>query len=449
MPIKTGLQRYLGQCAKAVLERERPFIIGVTGSVGKSTAKQMIGAALQAHAPEHRVRVPAGSFNNELGLPLTVFGASYPRRSPMAWLSLLMKATAGRFGLWKTGINTFVFEMGADKPGDIEYLTSIAKPDVAVITAVTPEDPELPPVHSAFYPSIDALAEQKSQLVKAVRDGGSVVLNADDKRVFAMRHLTHEHVTTFGEMEQAEVRILETQIVMEDRGEINIPTGIRTVITVFGHRYEFYFDGVFGRPIAYAAAAAVGVVAEMDIEQEQVRSMPQYYIPMPGRTRIIPGIKHTTLLDDTYNSSPAAAISALRDLGRMPLKAGQRRVACLGEMRELGDESANLHRRVGAEAARSGLDLLVCCGTFSAAMAEGALANGMKPEQVQVIEDTPEAGLFIQNWLQAGDVVLAKASQGTIHTKGVRMERVIKELMAEPLRASELLVRQDEAWKRT
>jgi UDP-N-acetylmuramoyl-tripeptide--D-alanyl-D-alanine ligase len=187
----------------------------------------------------------------------------------------------------------------------------------------------------------------------------------------------------------------------------------------------------------------------MDIAQDQVRSMPQHYIPMPGRTRIIPGIKQSVLLDDSYNSSPAAAISALKDLGHMPLKSGQRRAACLGEMRELGGESANLHRRVGAEAARSGLDLLVCCGTFSAAMAEGAIANGMDPERVKVIEDTPEAGLFIQKWLKTGDVVLAKASQGTIHTKGVRMERVIKELMAEPLRAKELLVRQDEAWQRT
>ena len=330
MSIKTGLQQYLGQCAKAVIKRERPFIVAITGSVGKSSTKQMIGAALQADNPEHRVRVPAGSFNNELGLPLTIFGATYPRRSPLAWFSLLAKATAGRLGLWKTGIKTFVLEMGADKPGDIEYLASIAPPDVAVITAVTPEDPDLAPVHVAFYPSIDALAEQKSMLVKAVREGGGVVLNADDKRVFAMRHLTHEHVTMFGEMEQAEVRIVETQIVMEDRGEINVPTGIRTVITVFGHRYEFYFDGVFGRPIAYAAAAAIGVVAEMDIAQDEVRNMPAHFYPMPGRTRIIPGIKQTTLLDDTYNSSPAAALSAIRDLAKMPLKAGQRRAACLG-----------------------------------------------------------------------------------------------------------------------
>ncbi len=448
MPLKTALWRYLGTSAAAVIRREKPFIVGITGSVGKSTCKQAVAAVLQADIPENRVRVPSGSFNNELGLPLTIFGLSYPRRSLAAWLVLLFRATAGRFGLWRTGVKTFVLEMGADKPGDLAYLTSIAPPDIAIVTAVTPEDPNMAPVHSANYGSIEALAEEKSKLVKAVQAGGSVILNADDKRVFAMRHLTHEHVTMFGEMEAAEVRILESQIVMEDRGEANVPVGMRVVITVYGHRYDLFFEGVFGKPVAYSVAAAVGVVSTMDIEQDPVREMPLHFHPMPGRTRIIPGIKHTTLLDDSYNSSPAAALSALRDLARMPVKPGQRKAACLGEMRELGPEARNLHRTVGAEAARLGLDLLVCCGIFASAMEEGALENGMQPEQVHVIEDTPEAGLFLQEWIKPGDIVLAKASQGTIDTKGVRMERVIKELMAEPQRASELLVRQDTAWQR-
>lgn len=448
MSVKAALWRYLGTSAAAVIRRERPFVIAITGSVGKSTSKQAVAAVLQADVAEHAVRVPLGSFNNELGLPLTVFDVSYPRRSPLAWMSLLWRATAGRFGFWKTGIKTFVLEMGADKPGDIEYLTSIAPPDIAIVTAVTPEDPSLAPVHLANYGSIDALAEEKAKLVKAVKSGGTVILNADDKRVFAMRHLTHEHVVTFGETDAADVRILETQIVMEDRGESNAPVGIRTVITVYGHRYELFFEGVFGRPIAYATAAAVAVVASMDIEQDPVREMPLHFKPMAGRTRIISGIKQTTLLDDSYNSSPAALMSALRDLALMPVKAGQRKAACLGEMRELGIESENLHRMVGAFAGRSHLDLLVCCGIFSSAMAEGALAAGMTAEQIRVIEDTPEAGLFLQNWIKSGDIILAKASQGTIVTKGVRMERVIKELMAEPLRAPELLVRQDEAWQR-
>lgn len=448
MSPKIAIWRYLGSSAALVIKREHPFIIAITGSVGKSTTKQMIGAVLRSDLPENRIRISPGSFNNELGLPLSIFGSSYPRRSPLAWAGLLLRASLGRLGLWKTGIKIFVFEMGADKPGDIEYLTSIAPPDIAIITAVTPQDPNLAPVHLMNYVSIDALAEQKTKLIKALRSGGTVILNADDKRVFGMRHHTAEHVITFGEAKTSDACIFETLVIMDAGEDMSIPIGLRAVIAEYGHKYDFKFPGVFGEPIGNAAAIAVGVAAALDISQDQVREMPQHFRPMPGRTRIIPGIKRSILLDDTYNSSPAAVISALKDMIQMDLKPGQRRVACLGEMRELGEEAEALHRQIGAEVARLGLDLLVCCGIFAHAMAEGARANGMSSDQVLVFDDTPEAGLFLQKWIKPGDVVLAKASQGTLETKGVRMERVIKELMADPLRASELLVRQDPAWQR-
>lgn len=448
MPLRRMLEQYLGQAAKTVIIRERLFVVAVTGSVGKSTTKQTIAAVLRADSPEQHVRVTAKNYNNELGVPLTVFGLPAPGRSVVAWLQLLGVATMAKLGFWRSGLRVLVLEMGADKPGDIEYLSSIAKPDISVVTAVTPEDPNMPPVHLAQYPSIDALAEQKAWLVKAMKTGGTAILNADDKRVFAMRHLTHEHILTFGETDAADIRIVKSEVKTEDSSHGKRPVGIDIQIDCYQRSYEFFLPGVYGRSVAFAVAASVAVAQAMDISEEQVMGLSKAFVPMPGRTRIIPGIKHTTLFDDSYNSSPSAVLSSLRDLSALILDSGQRRVACLGEMRELGERSESMHRMVGAEAARLGLDLLVCCGIFGHAMAEGALANGMKPEAVKVIEDTPEAGLFIQDWIKPGDIILAKASEGTIHTKGVRMERVIKELMAEPMRAGELLVRQGEVWQR-
>lgn len=448
MTLLTNMERWLGRAAKKTLLQERPLVIAVTGSVGKSSTKETIGAALRTDDPASRVRVSRKNYNNELGLPLTVFGADAPGRSFAAWLGLLWKAWMISSGFRKTGIRTFVLELGADKPGDLAYLTSIAPPDVAVVTAVTPEDPAMAPVHSANYPSIDALAEEKATLVRTVRSGGSVVLNADDRRVFAMRHLTHEHVITFGESEGADVRLIGSRIVVEAGQYGNVPKGLEVTVESFNRQRVLFIPGVFGKPIAYAVAASIGVAAALDLGLDAVERIPTHFSPLPGRTRIIPGIKYATLFDDSYNASPVAVLSALRDLSGVALQPGQRRAACLGEMRELGEPSEMLHRMVGAEAAKLGVDLLVCCGTFSRAMADGARSAGMAEDRVKIFDDTPEAGLFLQHWMKPGDIVLAKASEGRIDTKGVRMERVIKELMADPMQAGELLVRQEAAWGR-
>ncbi len=450
----TSTERWLGNAARAVIARERPFIVAITGAVGKSTTKQAVAAVLRASdRPRNEIRVSAKNYNNELGVPLTVFDAEAPGRSIPSWLRLIVKACLAKFGLRRVCPKTLVLEMGADKPGDIAYLTSIATPDIAIVTAVTPEGSDIAPVHTGNYASIDAVVAEKGSLVKAVRTGGTVIVNADDKRTFAMRHSTAEHVLTFGEADGADVRIKQTSIRLEVTEHGKVPVGLDIELETYQRAFRFFVPGVFGRPIAYALAAGAAVGLALDVSDEQIQDAVSALEILPGRTRILPGIKHTTILDDSYNASPAAVLSAVRDLMSMPLAPGQRRAAAIGEMRELGPDAATLHRMVGSEAAKAGIDLLVCCGIFAGAMAEGARANGMTPEAVQVVHDAPEAGLFLQKWIKPGDVVLVKGSEGPLPsspnfrtTTGVRMERVAKELMAEPLRASELLPRQLERW---
>ena len=448
MTILTSLQNWLGRAAQKTLQREKPFIVAITGSVGKSSARQAIAAVLLADDPAMGVRVSAKNYNNELGIPLTVFNKPAPGRSLMSWLDLLWSAFVISIGLKSTGVRTFVLEMGADKAGDIAYLVKLAPPDVSVVTGVTPGYGDLTPVHTSRYNSIQAVVEEKSTLVKSVKEGGAVVLNADDARVFSMRHLTAAHVVTFGETDAADIRLLEARIVTEPSPYGQVPTGLEVRFERVHRRDHLYLPGVFGRSMAYAVAASLGVAEAMDVGQEASVRIHEHFHPLPGRTRIIPGIKFTTLFDDSYNSSPVAVLSAVQDLASLTLDPHQRKVVCLGEMRELGETAAAMHRLVGAEVAKLHIDLFVPCGTFAHAMAEGALANGMSPDQVKTFEDTPEAGRFLQNWIKPGDVILAKASQGAIDTKGVRMERVIKELMAEPERAAELIPRQEKAWER-
>lgn len=446
--LRKTLARFLGKMAAATVRRGGFTVVAVTGSVGKSTTKQMIGAVLGAETGASGVRVTAKNYNNELGIPLTVFDEKAPGHSPTAWARLLWKALVTGFGFRVPGIKTLVLEMGADHPGDLAYLCSIAPPNISVITAITPEGASLAPVHLANYPSIDAVAKEKATLVERLSKKGTAILNADDPRVFDLRRMTEGHVILFGENDGADIRIVSTKVACREEDGKAVPYGLEVAVEGFNRQATIVVPGVFGRPMAYALAAALGVADALDVHVNSVQDALKGFSPLPGRTRIIPGIKHTTLFDDSYNASPASVLSAVRDLAGVQLTVSQRRVACLGEMRELGEQSESMHRLVGSEAAKQGIDLLVACGPFAKAMADGALANGMKQEQVQVFEDTPEAGRFLQNWIKPGDVVLAKASEGTIKSKGVRMERVIKELMAEPQRAGELLCRQEEVWGR-
>ena len=449
MSLLQTLESWLSTRAAEIVRRERPLIIAITGTVGKSTAKLAIGALLNADDPAtSKTRVSPKNYNNELGVALTVFGCAAPARSTIVWLRLMWKAWVMSHGWQSTGIRTFVLEMAADKPGDLARLVAIAPPDIAVVTAITAEDPTVAPVHVANYSSVDALVQEKATLIKALPPQATAILNMDDARVFAMRHLTSAHIITFGVADGADVRLVATRVMMEESEHGRVPTGLEIQLESFNRLRTLRLPGICGTPAAYSVAAAVAVGAALDVGLESVEDLPNHFQPLPGRMRIIPGIKFTTLLDDTYNASPPAVLSAVRDLAAMPLLESQRRMACLGEMRELGSHAEAMHRLIGAEVAKRGIDFFVACGTLASVMAEGARANGMREDQIKIFGDTPEAGEFLREWIRPGDVILAKASEGRHDGKGVRMERVIKSLMREPHRASELLVRQEKVWKR-
>lgn len=448
MSVRRSLERWLGAQAKKVLRRERPFVITVNGAVGKTTTKRAIGAILATDEHASSFRVSPKSYNNELGVPLTVFGHDAPGRSILAWLRLMKDACVYGFGLKRLGIATFVFEIGADKPNDLDYLLDLVTPDIAVVSAVMPDNEGLTPVHTANFPSAEALVEEETKPVARTRQEGVVILNADDRRVFAMRHATAARCLTFGEADGSDIHILSHTVRTQVTEYGNIPIGLEVCLQVLQRQEVFYIPGVFGRSAAYALAAALAVAVTLDFTPEEYRKFSDHFEPHPGRARIIPGIKRTTLYDDTYNASPSSVLAGLRDLAETPVQEGQRKIACIGEMRELGESSEKMHRFIGAEAARLGIDHLVPCGRMAQLLAEGARANGMTDERIHSFEDSPEAGRWIQRFLKPGDIVFVKASEGRFDSVGARMERVIKELMAEPNRAKDLLVRQDKAWER-
>lgn len=432
MSLQNTFERYLGRCVAAAIHREQPTVIAVAGSVGKSSTKQATGIAMGGGEVGTGVVATKKNYNNELGVPLTVFGCEAPGRSILAWLKLLGRATASRFGLRKLGADTFVLEMGTDHPGDLAYLVSMAPPHVAILTAIGPE-------HTEFFGDLAGVAKEESTIVRCLPPHGIAILNADDPESQKITLPVGVARLTFGFHPEATARILETRMIVNDQAPEE--SGMEIRMAVFGTTHVLRLRYAAGKPQAYAAAAALLAVAALDGDDRlAISRLQQQFQGMPGRMRLLAGVKRTWLLDDSYNSSPLAALSAVRDLATFPVGEGNRRIAALGDMLELGALSEDAHVQLGRMVAECGIDMLVTCGTLAHTAGRAAVEAGMDEAGVVHFDTSAEAGLFIQDRLHPGDVVLVKGSQGA------RMERITKELLAHPEKAPQLIVRQTAEW---
>lgn len=436
--IKKWIIAFLAASARRAIRREKPTIVAITGSFGKSSAKEAIAIALGASEPGAFVRATRKNYNNEFGVPFTVLNVQAPGKDPVKWAIVLFKAFWIGWGFGRIGVHTLVLEMGADHPGDLEWLVEIAPPHISVVTSVGE-------AHSQYFGTIDDVAKEKSTLVRALKKNGIAILNNDDPRVTAMRRYFEGDAMYFGFSFGSDLQVNGTMIDTETTEEgFVFPAGIGVHISDADRTYELHLKGTVGRPQAWSAAAALTVAKAFKVPlQEAIERLEREYHGISGRTRIIDGIKKTVLVDDSYNAaSPATVISALRDIEQIPLVPSQRRIAALGEMRELGGYSDDAHRSVGEEVVRTGVDMLVLCGTLARTIEEQAKASGMDPANIHWFENSETAGRFLQDEIRSGDVILVKGSQGS------RMEKIVKELMAEPLQAPFLLVRMSDEWQK-
>ena len=435
--MKHLLQYTLAFFAKLTLRRYRPMVVGITGSVGKTSTKEAIFAVLRA---KHRVRRSEKNYNTEIGVPLTILGIPHYGRSVFRWFSALIRVAFRVLFRVHEYPEILVLEMGADRPGDIAYLTRLAPPFVGVITAIG----EIP-VHVEFFAGPREVAREKAKLIEALRPDGYAVLNCDDATVAELAHRTAARVFSYGFSRDAGVEIknyrLEGGAAAQERGR---PAGIHFQL-IHGRRLAgLRLSNAFGMQQAYAAAAAacVGIIFNMSL-QEVVEAL-RGYEPPPGRLKLLRGNRSTMILDDTYNASPASTRAALAVLAEFPAK---RRIAVLGDMLELGTYTEAAHRSIGEEVARCA-DLFFAVGErMKFAMDEATAAGLGRPrrltsDRVFWFPSSHEVGRKLESILQPGDVILVKGSQS------MRMEKVVLEIMQEPERASELLVRQEEGWLR-
>jgi UDP-N-acetylmuramoyl-tripeptide--D-alanyl-D-alanine ligase len=367
----------LQDLARAVLAARPVKVVGITGSVGKTTTKEFTAALL---GPSFRVLKSEANLNNHLGLALSILKIEESHEIA-------------------------VLEMGMSAPGEILKLTRIAPPDVAVVINVAP-------VHLEFLGTLEAVAAAKSEILEGLKPGGTAVLNADDPwgRTFARR--AGGPVIRFGFGEEADIRASNFVFFGFD-----------------GLRFNLCYDGP-DRDVKLPfltdshvrnLLAALGVARAFGLPWGQLKEAVAGLGPTTKRGTILRLSGGITVIDDSYNSSPLALESALRGYAHLPAR---RRIAVLGDMLELGPEAPRYHEAAGRQARNFGWDIVAVVGPLARTIAEGARAEGLATSGILEFDTSAEATNALPEFIAPGDLVLVKGS------RGVRMERIVERLSA-------------------
>ncbi len=340
--------------------------VGITGSSGKTSTKDLLGQVLAAAGPTVS---PPGSYNNDIGLPLTVLDADERTRF-------------------------LVLEMGSRGPGHIARLCRIARPQVGVVLNVGS-------AHLGEFGSVDGIVVAKGELVEALPQDGTAVLNADDPRVLGMASRTTARVVTTGRGEDADVRAVDVALDDSARARFTLVAG--------GERHPVALQVVGEHQVANALSTAGAALAAGMTPAEVATALSAAGPRSRWRMEVVRREDGVTVVNDAYNANPESMRAALAALAGL---AGTRRIAVLGGMAELGPDAAAEHERLGRDAAAAGVDLVVAVGPDAIGIADGAAAAGRRAGEESVhVPDRAAARELLSEVLRPGDVVLVKASR--------------------------------------
>ncbi len=418
--------------ARMLLARKRPKIIAITGSVGKTSTKDAIYSVIKSRI---HARKSEKSFNSDIGVPLSVLGLPNAWSNPLGWIRNIFEGLgialfSSEYPEW------LILEIGVDRPGDMTAVTTWIKPDIVVLTRL----PDIP-VHVEFFGTAEEVVKEKLQLVYALKENGVFVYNNDDERVREVAMSLRQKTVGYSRYSLSDFTASADKIIYDNGRAV----GLECTLTHGDAAVVLRVQGSLGVQHAYNYAAAAAVGSILGVMLEAAAASLREHIPPPGRMRLVDGLKGTLIIDDTYNSSPVAMSRALQTLkevkgGRKRRTLSSRKIACLGDMLELGQFSVRAHHEAGEQVAACA-DILITIGVRAHGIAKGAIDAGMPEENVFQYDDVYLAGNELEMMLREGDVVLVKGSQS------LRLERVVEEIMVDPEAAADILVRQDEIWK--
>lgn len=419
--IKPVIIRILTWEAKLVLKKHKPFIIGVTGNLGKTSTKDAIYAVMKQHFYTRRSEK---SMNSEFGVPLTVLGEKSGWNNPLQWLVIIVR---GFFVIWQKSYPThLVLEIGADRPGDIKTIASWVKPNITVVTQFGQV-----PVHIEFFPDRDAVINEKGYLVEALNGNGLFIYNADDHDAKKLLEKTKARKVSFGIHEDADARATNVKFYGHPI------EGTESDVMIDKKNHHIVLPEVAGKSSVYCSLPALLVARELNISLEVASASLRDADKPKGRMRLLRGMNGSTIIDDTYNASPKATEHGLKTLSEMDVKG--RKIAVLGDMLELGAHTREEHYKIGMVAAKS-CHKLYTVGIRARVIAEGALDGKMSDENIMQCDTSIDAGKELVQVLGPNDVIYMKGSQG------IRMERAVKMILAETHNPAQVLVRQEKEW---
>lgn len=409
--------------AKAVLLRHKPFIIGVTGNLGKTSTKDAIYAVMKDH---FYVRRSEKSMNSEFGVPLTILGEKSAWNNPLKWILVLARGFFVPFA--KEYPTHLVLEIGADRPGDIKSIASWIKPDITVVTQFGQV-----PVHVEFFKDRDAVVHEKGYLVEALRDTGFLIYNKDDHDSEKLLGKTEAKKIGIGIHESADISGTNVKL-------YGTPlSGTEADVMVDGKNHHLVLPEVVGKSPVYCALPALAVARILAIPLEIACASLRNADKPKGRMRLLSGMNGSVIIDDSYNASPKATEHGLKTLSEIDTKG--RKIAVLGDMLELGDYTRDEHYKIGKVAAKS-CHKLFTVGIRSRVTAEGALDEKMSDDNIMECDTSIDAGKELVKILEEGDVIYIKGSQS------MRMERAITMILASTHNPKAVLVRQEDEWSR-
>jgi UDP-N-acetylmuramoyl-tripeptide--D-alanyl-D-alanine ligase len=438
--IKQSAKRVFQTEARLVIKKYKPKIIAVSGSVGKTTTRDFLYSAL---SKKFFVRKSEKSIADSLGVMLTVIGRPANeiafRTEELSFFTLSWQFLATLFfGLelliWRKKYpDWLILEIDADKPGDIDGVSKWLPIDILVVTAIG----TVPSHIETFDSDLEKFLAEKKKLLASLRRDGTIVYNADDETASRLVVENPLKKISCGISGGCDVRGGDFEILVSTSGGVSKPTGMKFEISSGSEKVTATIMDSVGIHNEYAALLSVAVSGLLGVPLSDATKSIEKSALLPGRMKIIAGLKDSTLIDDSYNSSPIAMRQAVEVLGRM--QTAGRKIAVVGDMLELGKFSAEEHREVGRLLAPV-VNRAICVGFRARRMAEAMLSLSFDENNISCFDNASEAGKFLQNILEPGDIVLIKGSQAT------RLEKVVQEVMRHPEDKAALLVRQEPEW---
>ena len=405
------IQKVLRWLARRILQKHKPMVIGVTGSVGKSTAKEMIFVVLEN---DFQVRKSEKNYNNEVGIPLAIIGVSGEKKNIWQWLKVVIKGVA-LILLPNQYPEILILELAADKAGDIKYFCDFIPVDIGVLTNVGIS-------HLEKFKTKENIFKEKIYLLQQAKE--LAIYNADNIKDDKIKKIIRSQIKSYGFQIGADLQIVDNRYYYTPD---ELLRGMEFKLKYKNKIISGRLNNIIGRPYLYGVMPALIIADYFKLNLKKVLQNLENFPAMPGHISLITGIKNTIIIDDTYNSAPASVEEALKVIKSIKAR---RRIVVLGDMLELGKEEQKAHQKIGEQVGELREVVFVAVGERMKLAVEGFKVKLQKKEikrvkinsKVRWFATSEQAGNFLEQNVMEKDVILVKGS------RGMKMEKIVIKL---------------------